>query len=331
MRKRKILLWLRWILLCVLLLMWLLFGLSKHWLATCQESGVTRQYESDFLPEYASNHTLTFLDRKGHPYMLNNRSTVFRYYLGIPIPIGKARIAVPMDDGVACLFDGNVSILQGLQRNELEGNYEEICWDGSSLILYDDTTNAVYSYQSGKIEQLFSFPNENPKLITPCSLLASKKWIVFSEGSGAGSVIRIMNRATQECMTYNDLDIHDNILRMFLCHDSLIFVGGFQKEETLIIFDLNTGTRQTNEIWSDYCDESLVNASAVYDEQKMMLFLSSNMAPLPFTMEKSASKTITVDIRSNTINVLNRRYYSALFQKNGKLYGIQNGLVKKVA
>ncbi len=315
-------------------LIWLVFGITKHWISNSQNPGLSRRYDSDAFLGYESQRSMVFLDSSGHPYLLGCDSNImFQYRLGIPIPIGWVDYAVPTDEGVAYKrygFSKTLYIQQNLRKQKISGDYTDIAWDGTQILLLNKSTGEVYTYVDGVTE--FLCQTEPQAVDLPCiSFLTSDRWIVICGGEQRDGVLQIFDRQKKELKKlsiYADSDC----VKFFLNSELLIIVGGYYQDNALTVIDLAADETHGFDLDITYGQEIPINASAVMSEDRSTLYISIAADPLPYlSYLETEAMTIAVNLNNYTYEKLNDIFYASMFLKNGDLYGIKNGFIVNIS
>ena len=315
-------------------LIWLVFGITKHWISNSQNPGLSRRYDSQSFIGFESQRSFIFLDSSGHLFKLwCDYGIVFQYYLGIPIPISNANYVVPMDEGIAYKTNAGESqslyIFQNLHKKKIEGDYTDIAWDGTQIILFNEDTGKVFSYNDGSAELLCQTAVQKPG--APCfTFLASDHWIVVGTGEEQDGVLQVYDRYQKESKTIPVYGEQHSI-KVFLNDETLVIVGGYYEDNTLTIIDLASNVVKGIDLGMYYGEEAPINASAVLDQERSTLIISVVADPLPkLSYARKQAMTVAVDLNDNTHEKLNDTYYASMFIKNDELYGMKNGIIIKI-
>ena len=317
-----------------LIMIWLLLGIPKQKLSGFDAPGLSRQYDSDAFHGYESQRSMVFLDSSGHPYLLGCDSNIlFQYRLGIPIPIGWVEYAVPTDEGVAYKSYGNsksIYLHRYLRKQIIGGDYTDIAWDGTHLLLLNKNTGEVFTYSDGVAELLCQTEPQEADL--QClSFLASDRWIVICSGEQRDGVLQIYDRQEKEIKKLSIYAESDS-LKLFLNNEMLIIVGGYYKDYTLTVIDLATNETYGFDLDITYGQEIPINASAVMSEDQSTLYISIAADPLPYlSFLDMEAITIAVNLNDCTYEKINEKFYTSMFLKNGELYGIKNSIIVSIS
>lgn len=323
-----------YVLLGIIVIVWLVFGLSRHWLSSCQDPGLSRQYDSKSFIGFESQRSFLFFDSKGQPYRLGCDYGVFYQYLcGIPIPISEANYVIPLDKGVAFKRGTGdkaaVYVYKNFRKRSIKGEYTDITWEGSQIILRNADNGEIFSYDNGVANLLCQIEPLKPGS-SCCAFLASERWIVVLTGEQRDGVLQIYDRAQEELRTlplYAEL----HSVKLFLNNEVLVIVGGYQEENTVTMIELASNETHGIDLNMYYDEEAPINASAVISENQSTMYLSVVTDPLPYlSYADTKATTIAVNMRDYTYEAIDNAFYASMFLKNGELYGIKKGIIVRI-
>ena len=298
-------------------MLWLFLGIPLQTVSSSQNESIARQFNPYFLKP---NEAFFFQDLKGNMYRHTYGGILWQYHLGIPIPIGEARMAVPLDDGVAFTrYKGNASgvfLYQDHRVKKLPDQFTNVCWDGTQLLLWEEESGSIYSYREDQLEPVFQ-TDPSDAFFLETVFLASERWVVI--GLNISETL-VFDRELGKLVTY-DLDIMGNSCDAFLYQDALFIVGDDPSEDSLTILHLASGEKTELDIGVGPTGEGEENYSAALNQEKSVLYLSVRANwPLYFEVEDQTT-TIAIDLETLSVEKLNDEFYSGLFMKDGKLYG----------
>ena len=240
---------------------------------------------------------------------------------GKSAPIAQVPNAVfPLSEGVGFIKEHCLCQWSSIGTEMIANNVSAACWDGASFVWMDANCSVFEMTEQGK-RQIFEIDKE--QLGEPEIMLASSRWIILGPYGNRNffqSLLIYDRQKNQSSLVSLSMDGRDCA---FLCEDNLIKIGGAQ--DIFCNLDL-VSLEKTNYASGIVADQGDVTASAAYDQEHRVFYVSVCSKPeLPEFYEINTA-TFALNLQNNTIDRINNRFFGCLGIRNGSVYGAEEGL-----
>lgn len=228
----------------------------------------------------------------------------------------------PCDQGIGFIDDWMLYHWNNGNRNLIAEHVSDACWDGTGFVWYDRSKNTIMWKTSGEAKELFHM--DPSQLGVPITMLASDRWVIISpaytSSTGYHGTFVFDRKNGILSSSFMRFDGYDTA---FMCNDKLVKIGGNQ--DTFCVLDLET--MNLTEFKTDIvASQGTVTASAAYDKEKQILYVSVYSKPELPEFYSVNTGTFAIDLEKSTIQKLNGRYYYMLCfnEQNQHLYGARD-------
>lgn len=252
-------------------------------------------------------------------YALHFNERLFYYHDGKKTQIEPCVAKmVPLGDGVVYLrqkedkidyrTDNGLYYANQGDCQLVSKNASVFCGDGTHVYYFDKVKKCVFNFDGQNSELLFEVRELEQPRYGGNYMLANDSWIILFTYEGTYQY----NKKTSELTRPSFLEdlVYDKAL---LYDNRLIRIGTPTNGGT--IYDLTTGRENVFDLGANFAESSIDMRCASYDDR---VFVSISNITYEW---KEFDYTISIDCKTDTVEVINDRFYENLLCSDEGLYG----------